>query len=207
MKSFNLHLYGVTDPGLSTHIPIQEQAELAIKGGVTFIQLREKNISFEEYVAKGRLVKEVCSKYGVTFVINDNVMVAKEVDSDGVHIGQSDMELKEARAVLGRDKIIGVSANTIEDAKRAQEDGADYLGVGAVFATGTKTDVDIIGVKRLKEIKEAVTIPIVAIGGINSENAALIASTGIDGIAVVSAIFGSNDITKAAKELKDWKKD
>lgn len=205
MKSFNLQLYAVTDPRLSTHIPIEEQVEAAIKGGVTFVQLREKNISFEEYVEKGKRVKAVCDRYDVPFVINDNVEVAKAVDSTGVHVGQSDMELTRAREILGESKVIGVSANTVEEALEAERNGADYIGIGAVFSTGTKTDVDTIGVDRLGQVANSVKIPSVAIGGINAGNAGLLKNTGIDGIAVVSALFGSDNIEEAAKELLHWK--
>lgn len=206
MKSFNLYLYGVTDPRLSVHIPVEEQVEMAIRGGVTFIQLREKNISLEEYIEKGKRVKAVCDKYGVAFVINDNVRAAKEVDCSGVHIGQSDMDMKRAREVLGNEKIIGVSAGTVEEAIKAEKDGADYIGIGAVFSTGTKRDVDTIGVEKLRKVANSVKIPSVAIGGIKADNAGYLADTGIDGIAVVSAIFGSDDITGAAKELSSWRK-
>lgn len=205
MKDFNLHLYGVTDSHLSTHIPIEQQVEQAILGGATFIQLREKSITFDEYVKKGKAVYEACKKFGVTFVINDDVEVAKAVDCDGVHVGQSDMELERARQILGEGKIIGVSANTVEEAVKAQEGGADYIGVGAIFSTATKTDVDTVGVDRLAQIKDKVDIPVVAIGGITSSNAVQLAPTGVDGIAVVSALFGAENITEAAKELSRWK--
>lgn len=204
MKNFNLYLYALTDSKYKS-LPVERQVELAIKGGATFVQLREKNISFEEYCRKGVLVKKVCDSYGVPFVINDNVEVAKAIDCTGVHVGQSDMELKSARAVLGQDKIIGVSANTVEEAVKAEAGGADYIGVGAIFYSGTKTDVDVVGTKRLADIVSKVHIPVVAIGGIGRDNCHLIADTGADGIAVVSAVFGAKDIQQAARELLDWK--
>lgn len=204
LKNFNLHLYAVTDSKYKK-LPIDEQVELAIKGGATLVQLREKALSFKEYVEKGKRVKKVCDAYNIPFIINDDVDVAKAVNSSGVHIGQSDMALEKARKVLGKDKIIGVSANTVEDALKAQCGSADYIGVGAIFATGTKVDAIVVGLDRLKEIVNAVDIPVVAIGGIHKSNCQNVKAAGVDGIAVVSAIFGSDNIMQAARELYIWK--
>ncbi len=196
-----MRLYAVTDRSWLGDSTLCEQAEQSLKGGVTFLQLREKHLSRYDFMEEARQLKKICESYRVPFVINDDVVIAREVDADGVHIGQSDMELIEARKVLGEDKIIGVSTKTLEQAVEAEKNGADYLGVGAVFTTDTKKDANAIAIETLKDICETVSIPVVAIGGICKENLMELAGNGIDGIAVVSAIYASTDIEAASKEL------
>lgn len=195
-------LYAVTDRSWLKGRTLYEQVEEALKGGVTFVQLREKELGEEELIAEALEIKKLCKRYGVPFVINDNVEVARACDADGVHVGQDDMEISLVREKLGEDKIIGVSVQTVEAALKAQERGADYLGVGAVFSTSTKKDAKHVSFEMLKAICEAVHIPVVAIGGISKENILELSGTGIDGVAVVSAIFAQEDIIQAAKELK-----
>lgn len=166
------------------------------------MQLREKNLDEEHFLQEAVEIKELCKKYHVPFVINDNVDIAVKMDADGVHVGQSDMEAGDVRAKLGPDKIVGVSAQTVEQAVLAEKRGADYLGVGAVFSTGTKLDADDVSYETLKAICEAVSIPVVAIGGITKDNLMELKGSGIDGIAVVSAIFAQENIEEATKELR-----
>lgn len=199
----SMRLYAVTDRAwLKEKQTLPQAVEEALKGGATFIQLREKSTTHKEFKELALEIKKICEQYSVPFVINDNVSLAKEVDADGVHVGQSDMEVKNAREILGADKIIGVSAATVEDALTAERHGADYIGVGAVFHTDTKTDAKPVTADEIKEITGAVTIPVVAIGGICLDNVAQLKNLGLDGIAVVSAIFAQNDIYAASKELK-----
>ncbi len=198
----NLLLYAVTDRSWLGDSSLYEQVESALKGGATFVQLREKNLEEELFLKEAEEIKELCQKYKVPFVINDNVDIAIKMDADGVHVGQSDMEAKDVRAKLGENKIIGVSAQTVEQALLAEKQGADYLGVGAVFKTGSKYDAEDVSHDTLKKICEAVNIPVIAIGGISRENVALLSGSGICGIAVISAIFGQEDIEAAAGELK-----
>lgn len=174
----------------------------AIEGGATLIQLREKEISEKEFLDEAFRIKEICTSKKIPFIINDNVKIAKETDACGVHIGQSDMELKEARKILGAEKIIGVSCQTVEQALQAEKNGADYLGVGAVFSTSTKADADNVSISTLKEICRAVKIPVVAIGGISLQNMSQLKGSGIAGVSVISAIFAQQDICGATKELK-----
>ena len=178
------------------------QVEKALKGGATFVQLREKELDEGRFLNEAREIKELCRKYQVPFVINDSVEIALAVDADGVHVGQSDMEAGDVRAKLGPDKIIGVSAQTVEQAVLAEKRGADYLGVGAVFHTNSKADVAEVSRETLKAICDAVDIPVIAIGGISKENVSELAGTGICGIAVISAIFAEKDIKKATEKLK-----
>lgn len=199
----SLLLYAVTDRyWLGPGETLDQAVEKALKGGTTFVQLREKELEEESFLSEARKLKALCRQYGVPFVINDNVDVALAVDADGVHVGQSDMEAGDVRAKLGPDKIIGVSAQTVEQALAAQERGADYLGVGAVFATGSKDDADDVSHETLQAICEAVDIPVVAIGGISKDNVGQLAGRGLSGIAVISAIFGQPDIEEAAADLK-----
>lgn len=202
LDSKSLLLYAVTDRAWLHERKLSDDVEKALLGGATFVQLREKDASFEEFLEQAREVKEVCKKYNVPFVINDNIEVALAADADGVHVGQSDMETGSVRQKLGKDKIIGVSTRTVEEALLAQDRGADYLGVGAMFQTSTKLDAADVTFEELKAICGAVEIPVVAIGGISHHNVMELEGTGIDGVAVVSAIFAAEDIQKAAKEMK-----
>ena len=167
------------------------------------MQLREKKLDEESFLKEAIEIKELCRRYNVPFVINDNVDIALEMDADGVHVGQSDMEALDVRAKLGPDKIIGVSAQTVEQAILAEKHGADYLGVGAVFPTGSKDDAEEVTFETLKAICQAVKIPVIAIGGISKVNVLELAGSGICGIAVISAIFAAKDIEEATKELKE----
>ena len=196
-------LYAVTDRHWLNGESLYSQVEKALKGGATFIQLREKNLGEDEFLAEAKEIARLCKSYHVPFVINDNVEIAKKVDADGVHVGQSDMEALDVRKTLGEDKIIGVTAKTVEQALKAQAHGADYLGVGAVFGTTSKADATKLDHKVLKEICETVDIPVVAIGGITEENVTELAGNGICGVAVISAVFGQPDIEQATKELKE----
>lgn len=197
-----LLLYAVTDKRWLKSTTLYEQIEEALKGGVTFVQLRDKEQSGEAFLKEALEIKELCSKYHVPFVINDNVDAALKTGADGVHLGQSDMGARKARIRLGEGALIGVTARTVEQALRAQEDGADYLGVGAMFSTGTKKDAVVVGPERLRAICDAVHIPVVAIGGINASNVTELQGLSICGIAVVSGLFAQPDIRKAAKALK-----
>jgi thiamine-phosphate pyrophosphorylase len=195
-------LYAVTDRSWLGEQTLLEQVEEALKGGATFIQLREKELDDESFLAEAIEIQKLCRQYRVPFVINDNVEIARKINADGVHVGQSDMEAGDVRAILGEDKILGVSAQTVAQAVLAEQRGADYLGVGAVFHTGSKADADDVSHETLKAICEAVRIPVVAIGGIGKHNVLQLKGSGIDGIAVISAIFASKDIQKATAELK-----
>ena len=197
-----LLLYAVTDRRWLKGETLSEQVEKALKGGVTFVQLREKNLNEEDFLAEAAEIRELCGKYGVPFVVNDNVEVALKSGADGVHVGQSDMEAGNVRKLIGKERMLGVSAQTVEQALLAQERGADYLGVGAVFSTGSKADAEDVSFETLAAICDAVDIPVIAIGGITCENTAELAGSGICGIAVISSLFGSRDIEKAAEELK-----
>ena len=198
----DLLLYAVTDRAWLRGETLYGQVEKALKGGATFMQLREKNLDEEHFLQEAVEIKELCKKYHVPFVINDNVDIAVKMDADGVHVGQSDMEAGDVRAKLGPDKIVGVSAQTVEQAVLAEKRGADYLGVGAVFSTGTKLDADDVSYETLKAVCETVSIPVVAIGGITKDNLMELKGSGIDGIAVVSAIFAQENIEEATKELR-----
>ena len=197
-----LLLYAVTDRHWLGEKTLYEQVEEALKGGATFMQLREKNLDDEHFLAEAIEIQKLCKKYGVPFVINDNVDIAEKIDADGVHVGQSDMEALNVRELLGPDKIIGVSTQTVEQALKAEAHGADYLGVGAVFHTGSKADAEEVSHETLKAICDAVSIPVIAIGGITHDNVKELKGSGICGIAVISAIFGQSDIENATKELK-----
>ena len=196
-------LYAVTDRAWLNGATLESQVEQALKGGATFVQLREKELDEETFLEEAQKIKKLCGKYHVPFVINDNVDIALAVDADGVHVGQSDMEAGKVREKLGPDKIIGVSCKTVEQALLAKKHGADYLGVGAMYPTGTKKDATAVTPAALSEICHAVDIPVVAIGGINKDRLEPLKGTGVDGVAVVSAIFAAEDIEKAAKELKE----
>lgn len=202
MKSDNLLLYAVTDRRWLNNSTLCKQVEEAIQGGVTFVQLREKNLDSEIFLKEAIEIKKLCNRYKVPFVINDNVDIAVKMNADGVHVGQSDMEASDVRSIIGKDKILGVSAQTVSQALKAQEQGADYLGVGAVFHTGTKNDADDVSYETLKEICRAVTIPVIAIGGIGKDNILQLSGSGICGVAVISSIFAQKDIKKASEELR-----
>lgn len=200
----DLLLYAVTDRRwLADGETLYQVVEQAIDGGVTFVQLREKGLAKDLFLEEAREIKKLCNARKIPFVINDSVDIALAMDADGVHVGQSDMEAGDVREKLGPDKIIGVSAQTVEQAKLAEAHGADYLGVGAVFATGSKDDAVEVGPQTLRDICQAVSIPVIAIGGISKENVSQLTGSGICGIAVISAIFAQKDVKAAAKELHD----
>lgn len=194
-------LYAVTDRTWLGELTLIKQVEEALKGGATFIQLREKELDYDLFLEEAKEIKALCKLYNVPFVINDNVDIAIACGADGVHVGQDDMEAKKVHLELGEDKIIGVSVQTVKQAIQAEKNGANYLGVGAVFSTTTKFDADNVSHKTLKAIRKAVKIPIVAIGGINANNILELSGTGIDGVAVISAIFAQSDIKVATKNL------
>lgn len=198
----DLLLYAVTDRAWLGDKTLSWQVEESLKGGATMIQLREKHLDHEHFLKEAKEIKELCRKYQVPFLINDDVDLAVEVDADGVHVGQHDMEAGEVRKKIGPNRILGVSAQTVEQALLAQQAGADYLGVGAVFPTGTKDDADAVSIQTLGEICHAVNIPVVAIGGIGQHNVMQLAGSGICGIAVVSAIYAQTDIQNAASTLR-----
>jgi thiamine-phosphate pyrophosphorylase len=200
-NEINYKLYLVSDKDMLKDKDLIESLEEAILGGITILQLREKDDSTLDFYEEAIKVKQLTKKYNIPYIINDRLDIALAVDSDGVHLGQGDMPLNIARRLLGPDKIIGVSAHTIEEALKAQTGGADYIGVGAIFNTSTKKDANSVTIVSLEEIKKSVNIPVVAIGGINYSNAKEVIGTGIDGIAVVSAILGEENIRDASKEL------
>ena len=198
----DLLLYAVTDRHWLKDETLENQVEKALQGGATFLQLREKSLDDDIFLAEAKEIQKLCKKYQVPFVINDNVDIALAIDADGVHVGQSDMEALDVRKRLGPDKIIGVSAQNVQQALLAQKHGADYLGVGAVFPTGSKDDAEDVSFETLKAICQSVDIPVIAIGGITKENVSELKGSGICGIAVISAIFAQKDIKAATKELK-----
>lgn len=201
----SLLLYAVTDRHWLNGRTLREDVEAALKGGVTFVQLREKDdmaMDHDDFFAEAKEIQALCAAYHVPFVIDDDVDLAIEAGADGVHVGQSDMEAGSVREKIGPDKILGVSAQTVEEALLAEKRGADYLGVGAVFHTGSKADACEVSHETLKEICQAVKIPVVAIGGITKDNVHELAGSGIVGISVISAIFAQKDIESAARELK-----
>lgn len=202
MKSDDLLLYGVTDRRGLGGLSLAEAVRQSLDGGVTFVQLREKHLGREEFAAEALALKALCAEYGVPFVINDDVELAAEVDADGVHVGQSDMAAEDVRARIGEGKILGVSAQTVEQAVAAEKCGADYLGVGAVFPTGSKDDAEDVSYDTLRDICNAVSIPVIAIGGITAANAAKLSGSGICGVAVISAIYCADDIAKAARTMR-----
>lgn len=198
----SLLLYAVTDRHWLGNRTLYDVVRESLEGGVTFLQLREKDLDDENFYKEAVRLQEMAREYGVPFVVNDNVEIAVRMDADGVHVGQSDMEAGDVRALIGPDKILGVSAQTVEQAVLAEKRGADYLGVGAVFPTGSKDDAVEVSHETLKAICEAVSIPVVAIGGITVNNTPELAGSGICGIAVISAIYGQKDIYQATVSLK-----
>ncbi len=195
-------LYVCTDRRLMSSATIQESVEEAIKGGATVIQLRDKEVSGREFYQTALALQEITSYYHVPLIINDRVDIAMAVDAAGVHLGQKDMPIEAARKLLGPDKIIGVSAARPQEAKDAQAAGADYLGVGAMFTTATKTDTRPVTKEIFREIRREIHLPIVAIGGVNEDNAMLLREMGADGIAVVSAVIAREDVAEAARRMK-----
>ncbi len=197
-----MRLYAVTDRSWLNGQTLYEQVEQALKGGVTLVQLREKGLGAEQFLQEARQIQQLCRRFGVPLIINDSIEVALAVDADGVHLGQDDANAAQARQLLGKDKIIGVSAHNVQEALQAVQDGADYLGSGAVFGSGTKTNVSTLPMQTLREICSAVPIPVVAIGGITEQNLQQLSGSGIAGAAVVSAIFAQENIEEAAIRLR-----
>lgn len=202
MKDLDLSLYLVTDDNNEDEEKFLNTIEEAIKGGVTVVQLREKNAETGKFYNLALKVKEITDKYNVPLIINDRIDIMLAVDADGLHIGQSDMPCDVSRKIIGKDKIIGVSATTKEEIRKATDDGADYIGSGAVYPTKTKDDAPSITKEELKELVEYSNIPIVSIGGINERNASELLDTGIAGISVVSAIMGADDPKSISQKLK-----
>lgn len=203
-QMFDLSLYIITDRRLSRGRSTVEVVQRALQGGATIIQLREKELSDRELYEEGMRIKPLIKEAGAGFIVNDRIDVALALEADGVHLGQKDLPMSIARRLLGTEKIIGISAKTAEDALEAKSQGADYLGVGAIYPTETKTDGEVIvGTKRIKEIKKAVKLPIVGIGGIKLHNAKEVIKAGADGIAVVSAVTSAQDIIAACRALKE----
>lgn len=198
-----MRLYAVTDRAWVGKMSLMEQVEAALKNGASCIQLREKKLDYEAFLEEAREMVTLCRQYNVPFIINDAVEIAIKVGADGVHVGQDDMKASDVRKQVGPNMIVGVSAHNIEEAKEAIINGADYLGIGAVFSTSTKLDVKTISYDKLKEICDAVDVPTVAIGGISKDNIVKLAGSGVDGVAVVSAIFAAKDPGKATRELKE----
>lgn len=195
-------LYAVTDRAWVGKQSLYEQVESALKGGATCVQLREKELDEESFLKEAMEISALCKQYGVPFFVNDNVDIAIKCKADGIHVGQEDMEAAQVRQRVGDDMIIGVSVHSVEEALEAVKNGADCLGLGAVFSTSTKTDVDLLPRETLRDICDAVDIPVVAIGGINKSNISELAGTGIDGVALVSAIFAADDIESECRELR-----
>ena len=202
-EDIDYSVYLVTDRRNKTDEEFLNIIEEAIKGGTTIVQLREKTASTKEFYDLALRVKEITSRYDVPLLINDRIDIALAVDSEGVHIGQDDMPADIAREIIGDDKILGVSASTVEEAKKAEIDSADYIGSGAVFPTATKDDADSVSKKELKEIVDSIDIPVVAIGGITVENAHTLKGSGIAGFSVVSAIMSAEDPKEASEKLKE----
>ena len=194
-------LYVCTDRDIMTTDTLEEAVELAIKGGATIIQLREKDCTSREFYELALSIKDITDAYEVLLIINDRLDIALAVHADGVHLGQSDIPVQVARNVMGPNCIVGATANTLEKAKEAWQSGADYLGVGDVFGSATKNDTKPVELKELKKICDTVKIPVVAIGGISKKNIHLLKDTGVAGVAVISAVLGQTDITAAAEEL------
>lgn len=195
-------LYAVTDRAWVGKQSLYEQVESALKGGATCVQLREKELNDEEFLNEAIEIAGLCKQYGVPFFINDNVEIAMKCHADGVHVGQEDMEAAQVRCKVGNDMMIGVSVHSVEEALEAVKNGADCLGVGAMFSTSTKTNVNLLQKETLRDICAAVDIPVVAIGGIGKSNISQLAGTGVDGVALVSAIFAADDIENECRLLR-----
>lgn len=194
-------LHAVTDRAWTGKMSLAQQVEAALQNGATCVQLREKELDEEQFLAEALEIRALCKSYGVPFIVNDNVDIAIRCAADGVHVGQEDMKADDVRRRMGENMIIGVSAHTVEEARRAVENGADYLGAGAVFSTSTKTNVGSMPFETLRDICQAVEIPVVAIGGISKTNIMQLTGSGVDGVAVVSAIFAAEDPGAAAAEM------
>ena len=197
-----MRLYAVTDRAWVGRQTLCEQVEAALKGGVTCVQLREKELPQEEFLAEAMEISALCRRHGVPFFVNDNVNIAIACGADGIHVGQEDLGAAQIRRIVGGGMMIGVSVHSVEEAMEAVRDGADYLGVGAMFSTSTKTDVDVLPMETLQDICAAVEIPVVAIGGISRSNIGKLSGTGVVGIALVSAIFGADDIENECRQLR-----
>ena len=195
-------LYAVTDRTWVGEKTLYQQVEEALRGGVTCVQLREKDMGDEDFLQEAKEIHALCQQYGVPFIVNDNVAVAVACGAEGIHVGQEDMAAGDVRRQVGSSMILGVSVHTVEEAREAVHNGADYLGLGAVFPTSTKTDVDQMPNETLRAICDAVDVPIVAIGGINRSNIGKLAGSGVDGVALVSAIFSAPDIETTCRELR-----
>ncbi len=195
-------LYAVTDRAWTGKQTLYQQVEAALKGGVTCVQLREKALDQAEFLQEAKELCALCRRYGVPFIVNDNVDIAVACKADGIHVGQEDMATGEVRRRAGEDMILGVSVHTAEEARQAVRDGADYLGLGAVFPTSTKTDAKPMTKETLQAICDAVEIPVVAIGGINRDNLLNLAGSGVDGVALVSAVFSAEDIEGTCRGLR-----
>lgn len=202
MKKFDLSLYLVTDRNCLQGRDFYEAVEEALRAGVTLLQLREKHLGLEDLVAEGKKIKALCRKYQVPFLVDDNVEAAKILEADGVHLGQEDEAIQKARAALGPDAIIGISAHNLEEALEAQAQGADYLGVGALYPTGSKKDASLLPAGMLKKIVQAVRIPVAGIGGIQEDRMEEVLDQGAAGCAMISAILGAPDITAAVSRMK-----
>lgn len=195
-------LYAVTDRAwLKEGETLVSVCKEVLENGATFLQIREKDLDADVFEKEAKELKELCATYHVPFVVNDSVEIAIHIDADGVHVGQSDIKGRDIRAMIGNDKILGISAGTVDEAVAAEKAGADYIGVGSVFATSTKKNARNLSVEKLKEISDSVSIPVVAIGGISAANLMELAGSGVDGVAVVSAIFAADDPGKATANL------
>ncbi len=197
----HMRLYAVTDRAWLGSRTLCEQVEAALKGGVTCVQLREKELEEAAFLQEARELSALCRRYGVPFLVNDNVDIALASGADGVHVGQEDMDPAQVRLRAGKDMLLGVSVHTVEEAREAVRKGADYLGVGAMFPTGTKADAERVPRQILRDICAAVDVPVVAIGGLNRESIPRLSGSGVDGVALVSAIFSAEDIEGACREL------
>ena len=195
-------LYAVTDRSwLKENETLLDVVKEVVKNGATFLQIREKDLNGADFEAEAKTLQDICREHQVPYVVNDNVEIAMKIHADGVHVGQSDIKGRDIRAMIGSDKILGISAGTVEEAVAAEQAGADYIGEGAIFGTSTKKNARNITMDRLNEIVEAVEIPVVAIGGINATNISELAGSKVDGVAVVSAIFAAEHPGEATKEL------
>lgn len=201
IRNEDMYLYAVTDRGRLQGRTLEQAVREACQGGITFLQIREKHMDQDAFEAEARCLQAIAREYGIPFVINDDVELAKKIDADGVHIGQGDMELVRAREILGPDKIIGVSAHNEKEAVQAEQNGADYLGSGAVFGTVTKGDASVIAKETFQKVMASVSIPVVAIGGISLGNIRQLKDYHANGVAVSSAVFGAEDITGDCKRL------